>query len=676
MGPHDLQNGKALDLQGAVIRAQLGRVLASPGFVHSARMRQFLELVVENSLSGGGPLKETVIGVRVFGRAPDYDSSVEPIVRVEARRLRQKLQQYYEREGATDPIIIHLPKGGYTPEFEIRVEPVGQASGPVSSQVVNLQGQDSGPGLPRADLREPSPAPAPSTDLQEPSPGPVLLENERARPGGLSYIIAALCCLVALSIWIIRDRPSRLSAGPAPASRPIASIAVLPLANLSGDPAQDYLADGMTDELIGSLAKIPSLRVISRTSAMQYKGARKALPQIARELHVDAVVEGSITQSGGQVRITAQLIEAKQDRHLWSEDYQRPIGDMLTVESEVAHSIATQVRLTLSNSDESQLRRDTHVAPGAWDAYLKGRYFWNKRSEEALRKSIDYFREAVDKEPGFAPAWAGLADSWLLLGESWLRPNTEAFAEAQTAVDEALALDDNLGEAHASRAALEADRGQWEAAEKEFRRALELSPGYATAHQWYAEGLAAHGRTGEALKEIRRAVDLDPLSLTVNVQVGYILFLARRYDEAITQLRAAIDLDPYFWMAHADLGHAYEQKRMYPEAIQELRKSADLTHESPGSMLWLAHAWALAGRQQDARRVRTAIEKSYEQGHIDASPMALLDIALGERDQALTRLQRACSAHERVVLSPTPVYDPLRADPRIAAVLAGCGTVD
>jgi len=653
MGSHELPAGalrssEESNRRAALIRDQLRKILASPGFVQSARMRQFLELVVDNSLSGAVSLKETVIGVRLFGRSPDYDSSAEPIVRVEARRLRQKLQQYYEREGTAALVVITLPKGGYTPGFEIRDVPLSE-----SAAVADLA-----PAV--ADL-PPAPTSAPAKRL-----------------GGrltLFRVTAALGCLGALSIGIAWHRPSPLSAASAGASRSIASIAVLPLDNLSGDSTQDYLADGMTDELIGSLAKIPTLRVISRTSVMQYKGARKAVPEIGRELSVDAVMEGSLTRSGSQVRITVQLIDAKADRHLWSEDYRRNIDDMLGVETEVARAIATQVRLTFAAGPESQVRRQTEVAPPAWDAYLKGRFFWNKRTEDGLRKSVGYFKEAVTEAPGYAPAWAGLADSWLLLGESWLRPNTEAFGETEKAVDKALSLDDGLGEAHATRAALESNRGHWEDAEAEFRRALELSPGYATAHQWYAEGLAAHGRTEEALAEIRRARDLDPLSLTVNVQVGYILFLARRYDEAIAQLRATVDMDPYFWMAHADLGHAYEQKRMYPEAIQELQKSVDLTR-SELQTLWLAHAWALAGRKVEARRVRSSLEQAFTQGRLDATLMALLDAALGEPERALARLGSACSTQTRITNSPTPILDPLRADPRIAAVLARCGTVD
>lgn len=646
--------------QATLIRGQLARILASPEFVHSARMCEFLRFVVEISISGKGTLKETVIGVEVFGRAPGYDPSLEPIVRIEARRLRNKLAQYYQCKGAEDSVVIGLPKGGYTPAFEIRA-----AVPPESLAEIGDPG------------REPGVAPRP-------------IANPPRRLFRASGLAAILLGLAVLLVWnghkIVRSASiprSELWAGISPAdipigrlSRPIASIAILPLANLSGDPGQDYLADGMTDELITRLANIASLRVISRTSAMRYKGTHKALPEIAKELGVDAIVEGSVTRSGRRIRVTARLIDGKAGRYLWAQDYERPIGGILAVENDVARTIASQVRLTLSSREQSQLHAQADIAPEAYDAYLKGRYFWNKRTADGLSKSIGYFKQVVAENPGYAPAWAGLADSYLLLGEFRLRPRQEAFSKAEQAVDKALELDDELGEAHASRAALENDQGHWKEAEAEFRRALQFSPGYATAHQWYAEGLVAHGRPGEALAEIRRAADLDPLSLTVNVQVGYILFMARRYDEAIAQLRKAIEMDPYFYLAHADLGAAYEQKGMYPEAIAELQKSGDLTNDSPGQMLWLAHAWALAGRKAEARRIRANLEKPLQQGYISPVTMALLDLALGERDRALARLETACSAHALESLSPTPLFDPLRADPRITAVLAGCGKAD
>jgi len=626
-----LAEGEESPQRAALIRDQLARILESPGFVNSARMCQFLRFVVEISLSGKSSFKETVIGVEVFSRTPGYDPGLDPIVRVEARRLRDKLQQYYARPGAHDQVIIALPKGGYTPEFSFP---------PVVSS----------------------------------SPLPVVVSAEQ--PSRLRFtawsIPVMLVVLIGIALWIGRYATSvSKPQSPAAAPRPVASIAVLPLANLSGNPAQDYLADGMTDELITKLASISALRVISRTSAMRYKGVSKSLPQIAKELNADAVVEGSVTRSGRQVRITAQLIDGKADRHLWSQDYNRPMDDLLAVEAEVARAIARQVTRRLSGNEELQFRAEADIPPEAYDAYLKGRYFWNKRTEDGLRTSIGYFNQALAKSPRYARAWAGLADSYLLLGENWVRPAGESFAKAQEAAGKALQLDDGLGEAHAARAALDADLGHWDQAEPEFRRALALSPSYATAHQWYAEELAAHGRTSEALEEIRRARELDPLSLIVNVQVGYIDFLARRYDEAISEFRSAIQMDPDFFFAHADLGQAYEQKGMYPQALAELQKAADLTNQGPSERLWLARAWALSGNREQALRARAALEKEFEQGRIPASSMALLDFAVGDRGRAVQRLQAACSAHLPQPLSG-PQFDSLRADPAIAALLARC----
>ena len=644
--------------QSALIREQVGKIVASPGFAKSARMRQFLQFVTEAALSGSQTLKETTIGVEVFSRAPAYDSSVDPIVRVEARRLREKLQQYYNRDGCNEPIIVNLPKGGYNPGFEFRVVP------------------------------PPAPADAASPPVSEIAPAAA-----PARSYFPWLLATALCGVAALVTWMPAAHPHILGAGidllregrphvPAAANPavgalpPASSIAVLPLANLSGDPAQDYLADGMTDELITWFVKFTSLRVISRTSATQYKGVRKTIPEIARELGVDAILEGSVARSARQVRITAQLIDGKTGRYLWAEDYNGRAGDILAIESDVARKVVSGVRLVLPSREESALRRQTNVTPEAWDVYLKGRYFWNKRTEDGLWKAVGFFKEAVAIAPAYASAWAGLADSWLLIGETRLRPREEAFREARHAADQALKLDDDLGEAHASRAALESDLGHWDAAEVEFRRALQLSPGYATAHQWYAEGLAGHGRIDEALTEIRRARELDPLSLTMNVQVGYMLFLARRYDDAIAQLRAVIDMDPTFWMAHTNLGHAYEQKRMYPEAVAELQKAAELTNRAPGQMIWLAHALALAGRKTEARRIRATLEQPLEQGLLEARIMALVDLALGEPDRALSRLRSACAANLVEPLTPTPMFDPLRSDPRFAAVFARCGKGD
>jgi TolB-like protein/tetratricopeptide (TPR) repeat protein len=453
-------------------------------------------------------------------------------------------------------------------------------------------------------------------------------------------------------------------------SQPITSIAVLPFTNLSGDPSQDYLADGMTEELITRLAKIASLRVISRTSVMQYKGIRKPLPVIAKELNVDGIVEGTCMRSGAQIRITAQLIEGKRDRHLWAEDYRRPVDDILAVQGLVARMIANGIQLTLTRSEESQLAHHTTVTPEAYDAYLQGCYFWNKRTESGLLKSIDYFKQSAAASPQYAPAYAGLADSYLLLGEFQFQDRQEAFSNARKAVDKALELDRDLGEARASRAALLADRGQWYEAEAEYHQALQLSPGYATAHQWYAEGLANEGRTDEALVEIRRARELDPLSLTVNVQVGYILFLARRFDESISQFRKVLEMDPNFLLAHGDVGLAYVQKGMYVEAIAEQKKVVEQTDQPPERVAWLAQAYAMAGQRAEARRIQANLEQPFREGHLPAAVMAVVDVALGDRDRALARLEQACSAHTPDRHAAMPMFDSLRTDPRMAAALA------
>jgi TolB-like protein/tetratricopeptide (TPR) repeat protein len=612
----------------ALIRDQLDKILASPSFVNSARMRQFLRLVVERTLAGRrDSLKESVIGTEVFERSPDYDPSVEPVVRVEARRLRAKLQEYYEGEGIHDPVVISLPKGGYAPAFEFR------------------------PGAPVA------PPAAPPVALPAPPPP--------ARHGRwIAGIAAVLTGAAALLVWVALKPASKMS------SQPITSIAVLPFTNLSGDPAQDYLSDGMTEELIGRLAKIASLRVISRTSVMQYKGVRKPLPVIARELNVDGIVEGTFTRSGTEIRITAQLIDGKRDRHLWAEDYRRPVDDILAVQGLVARMIASGIQLTLTRGEESKLAHQSSVTPEAYDAYLEGRYFWNKRTESGLLKAVDYFKQSAAASPHYAPAYGGLADSYLLLGEFQFQDRQEAFSKARIAVDKALELDHDFGEARASRAALLADSGTWYEAEAEYHQALQLSPGYATAHQWFAEGLANQGRTEEALVEINRARELDPLSLPVNVQVGYILFLARRFDESIAQFRKVLEMDPNFLLAHGDLGLAYEHQGMYVEAIAEHKKVVEQTDQPPERVAWLAQAYAMAGQRVEARRIQAKLEQPYREGHLPADVMAAVDVALGDRDRALGRLEQACSAHTPDRHAAMPMFDSLRTDPRMAAALA------
>jgi len=386
------------------------------------------------------------------------------------------------------------------------------------------------------------------------------------------FALALVLSLPVLAVWLLRSR------GRAPAS--IRSLAVLPLDNLSGDASQDYFADGMTDQLITDLAQISALRVISRTSVMVYKGARKPLPEIARELNVDAVVEGTVLRSGEQVRITAQLIQAPTDKHLWAESYEGNLRDTLALQKKVASAIAEQIRIEVTPQEQAVLKQTNVVNPEAYESYLKGRYFWNKRTADGFKVALAYFKQAIEQDPKYAQAYAGLADSYDLLGD-WeygvLAPS-EAYPKAKAAAIKALELDNTLSEAHTSLAfSLDVFEWDWKSAEKEFGRAIELNPGYATAHHWYAWHLSEMGLNNEAIAEMRKAEHLDPLSLIISADMAEILLVAHLNDEAIEQSRSTVDMDPNFAIAHYELGQAFVQKHSYNEAIAEFQKGIELS---------------------------------------------------------------------------------------------------
>ena len=493
-------------------------------------------------------------------------------------------------------------------------------------------------------------------------------EVPKPQPWARAWKISAFAlvpALVILMAWIVHS-----------ASRPssnIRSLAVLPLESLSGDASQDYFADGMTDELITDLGKISALRVISRTSVMPYKRVRKSLPQIARELSVDAVVEGTVLRSGEQVRITAQLIQASADKHLWAESYEGDLRDTLALQKKVARAIAEQIRINLTPQEQAVLKNVKVVNPEAYEAYLKGRYFWNKRTADGLKKAIDYFNQAIEKDPNYAQAYTGLADSYALLGD-WeygiLAPK-EAFPRAKAAATKALALDNTLGEAHTSLAfSLDLFDWDWASAEREFRRAIELNPGYATAHHWYAWHLSEMGRNREAIAEMRKAQNLDPLSLIISADVAEILLVAHSYDQAIEQSRKTIDMDPNFAVAHYELGQALVQKHMYKEAIAELQKAIELSGGSTTCTSNLAFAYAASGRRKEAVKILSDLKNRSKQ---NASEIALMYVGLDEKDQAMTWLKKAYEQRFNPSILLRPAFDPLRSDPRFQNLVRRIG---
>lgn len=520
-------------------------------------------------------------------------------------------------------------------------------------------------------------------DLKRLAAPPTAAPPTRPAPGRGPYgwyALAAGALVVALLVaglvtpnWEWRDR----LLGKRGASR-IESLAVLPLTNMSGDPQQEYLADGMTEALTTSLAQISALRVISRTSVMHYKGTGKTVPEIARELHVDAVVVGSVVRVGNRVRITAQLIEAPTDRHLWAESYERDLGDVLALQDEVSRTIARKTQVTLTPQEQTQLAAARPVNPEAYEAYLRGRYYLSKRSAQDIQKAIAHFQQAVDKDPTYAPAYAGLADSYFQLPQYAAVSPQEAHPKASAAATKALELDDTVAEAHVSLANIKViDGWDWAGAEVEYKRALELAPGSAQAHYFYGfYYLAPRGRFAEAFSELKRALDLDPLSLIMNANLGMTLFLARRYDEAVVQSRKTLELDSRFVQAHTVLGRTYEQKGMHQEAITEFRAGTEYDPSNPMPLADLGKAYALSGNKAEARQVLAELQKRPKKRPVSPGLLATVYLALGEKEQALASLEEAYEAHGYPVyifLNVDPRFDSLRSEPRFQQLVRRIG---
>ena len=474
---------------------------------------------------------------------------------------------------------------------------------------------------------------------------------------GIIVTLALVLSLAILSVWLFHSR----------APTGMRSIAVLPLDNLSGDASQNYFADGMTDELITDLAQISALRVISRTSVMAYKGARKPLPQIARELNVDAVVEGTVLRSGDRVRITAQLIEASTDKHVWSQSYEGELRDTLAVQNRVASAIADQIRINLTPQEQAALKNAKVVNPEAYESYLKGRYFWNKRTADGLKVALAYFKQAIEEDPKYAQAYSGLADTYALLGDWQYAVMTpkEAFPEAKAAAIKSLELDSTLGEAHNSLAfVLDGFDWDFDSAGREFQRAIELNPGYATAHHWYAWHLSLLGRYDEALAEMRKAENLDPLSLIINADLAELLVLAHSDEESIQQSRKTIEMDPNFALAHNQLAQAYLQKHMYDEAVAELKTAVQVSGGGPAFIANLARAYVASGKRSEAVKLLDHLKKRSKPGYSNASEIAVIYASLGDADQAMNWLEKGYNERFNPGVLLRPGFNPLRSDPR------------
>ena len=496
-------------------------------------------------------------------------------------------------------------------------------------------------------------------------------ETHRWRPVAATLAVVAL--LAAVLGWAMPGWRAKLFGGSVEGR--ITSLAVLPLQDFSHDPEQEYFADGMTEALIANLAKIDALKVISRTTVMRYKGTQKTLPEIARELGVDGLIEGSVQRDEDQVRITVQLIHGATDKNLWSDSLQRELRGVLDLQNEVAQAIAGKIEARLTPVEQARLASRRAVDPEAYQLYLKGRYFFDKRSDEGFRRGIEYFNQAIEKDPTYALAYAGLAYSYNQMGHELysVMPPQEAYPKAKAAATKALELDETLADAHNVLAMVRLRYDfDWVGAENEHKRAIQLDSNNAVSHFWYSHLLLPHGRTQQSLEESQRALELDPLSLIVNVHLGWHYLYARQPEHAIAQLQKSIELDPRFALTYLFLGQAYEEQKSYEKAIATFQTGITLSQGVPVYVAGLGHAYALAGKRGEALKVLADLKGASKRRYVPSYEIAVIYAGLGDKDQAVSWLQKAYDDRDSswlVDLNVDPRFEPLHSDTRFVELV-------
>ncbi|HEX8720466.1 MAG TPA: tetratricopeptide repeat protein [Pyrinomonadaceae bacterium] len=490
------------------------------------------------------------------------------------------------------------------------------------------------------------------------------LSKPKSRKGLLIAVAAIIAVAAAASAYFYL---SRVKTGAAKNS-----IAVLPFQNAGGDPSMEYLTDGISESLINSLSQLPDVRVLARSTMFRFKGKDADLQAVGKQLGVDTVLTGKVVQVGESLNVQAELVNVSDGSQLWGERYTRKTSDLLAVQEDIAREIVGTLRLKLSGEQREQVTKRYTDNAEAYQLYLKGRFYWNKRTGEGFNEAIDYFRQAIEKDPNYALAYAGLADCYVL------RPGrqNQELSKAKEAAAHALAIDPKLAEAHTSLAFAKtlSDR-DWDGARAEFEEAIRLNPKYATAHQWHAILLSVLGKPDEALAEINRAIELDPLSLIINTDKGRILYYARRYDEAVGQLQDTLKMDADFGMAHNILGWCYAEKGMYDQAVAEMRKSMELGVSLGGALGRIGYTYARAGKRDEAQKVLAQLEQRSEQSYISPYTLATIYAALGERDKAFSLLQKAVDegAAGQSFMKVDPVFENLHPDPRFADLLRRIG---
>lgn len=624
--------------------AQMERILASREFAQSARMRKFLRFIVEETLAGrGAALKEYTIALEVFERDDSFDPQTSSLVRVEASRLRTKLEMYNAAEDKNDPVRIVLPPGGYVPIFITVAEDLELTTKHIDSPA---------------------------------------MEKHRRGPRQLAALFAFIIAATVTATFLLSDlSPFRSAQEPLrnpSQSGEAYSLAVLPMRDLSPDGTEDYFSDGMTDALITRLAKGGSVHVTSMTSAMRYKNVERSLADIARELGVSHVIEGSVLRMGDKVRITAQLIEAASDRHVWADSYERNFADVLAVQDEVVQRIVAALSGQVPPASAINTKEAAAIDPAAYEANLRGRFFLNKMTEEGFRKGISYFKQAVERAPKFAPAHSGMATCYCLLGGHGfeLVDPREGMPTAKKAVLEALRLDDSLAEPHAFLGVILLKYDwDWPGAEQAFRRSIELSPGYAQAHTFYSYYLEAMGQQDLAIREAETARANDPLSLAVNVNLGWQYLQANRLEQARQIFESTGELGDTFWGVHWGLGHYHRRKGDLTASIAAFEKAiaAGGGHAMPLSAL--GYTYAIAGRRAAAHEILDQLTTLAESSYVSPFNMAIIHAGLGDKDEAFAWLEKAFEQRSRSVawLNVTKEVEDLRSDPRFEALVHRIG---
>ncbi|GGA73543.1 hypothetical protein GCM10011507_26410 [Edaphobacter acidisoli] len=623
--------------QIALVREHLEEVLASKTLAGSKRTQEFLRLVVTHALDGEkDSLRERMIGAELFRRPVGYDTGNDSVVRVRASETRKRLARYYgaEAKDGKPPVRIELLSGSYMPRFHFEPARSEQSS-------IKEIAQRTEP----AETRRPVSPPF--------------------RLGRVALLASVAVAIIAISGWIAFKKWHNVSL----ASKGIHSIAVLPFDNLSGAPAQDYFADGLTEELINDLGQVSTLRIISFTSSMSFKGTQKKLPEIAKELAVDGVVEGGILRDGNQVRISVQLIDARTDRPVWASTYVQDISRVFAWQGEVVQEIAEEISTKVTPQEQARLDRTHPVDPQAQDLYLHGLLLRNRSD---CQRALDYFRQAIGISPDYARAHSALASCYGLMGESGQMPYEQAFTLQKTEALKAIGLNDSLSEAHAELAntAMTLDR-DWPAAAAEFRQALNLNPSSATNHEKYAFYLVRTGHPQEAIAEIEQSVDLDPVSASTFHAEGFIYYFAHQYDQALSVTRTVQGLDIGLPDWNFLLGAIYAAKNMYPESIHAFLES----RTGPYTLGHLGNVYARDGQIVAAKKIIPLLEENVQKNGVGRYEIALVYAGLGEKDQAFRWLEDALQAHDvgLVYLQVDPCLDPLRSDPRFPRLLQQTG---